>query len=441
MVLWWSRRRLRFRLLILPPTLLLLVLVILPNDSNIRLAIHYFSPSSPFANDRWFSQPPQHPVKWHDDVAIILKSGFGTQRRISAWLDSVGEVGDLLIAADFTTDLGKDFVHHGRQLLVHDVVGQMMKQGLFPDRLSHQRLERYRKLRNAIIDGDINLANDLSKAYGWELDAMKFISSLELAYKTMPDKDWYLLVDDDTYILQPSMEALLGHFDPSFPYYIGNGVGNYDGRFAHGGSSVVLSQAAMRRLFANPRLVIAAHHDSLTDPFGDHLLAATLMKLGIYLEEEHCRYFNGERPVATKIRADRFCAPIVSFHGLSSPTEMRNTGRTFRDAPYLIRWIDLWGIYDAPQLSAFAAEPIRRNWDHVGRLDEYTKTFPNTKAAKDCLKACHDWSNCLAWTWDVEKELCHVSPWMIVGEAAEDKVSGLDLPRVKRLARACRALT
>lgn len=34
----------------------------------------------------------------------------------------------------------------------------------------------------------------------------------------MPDRKWLILVDDDTYLIYPSLNFILGHFDPSMPY-------------------------------------------------------------------------------------------------------------------------------------------------------------------------------------------------------------------------------
>ncbi|KAK3348435.1 hypothetical protein B0H65DRAFT_175646 [Neurospora tetraspora] len=64
-----------------------------------------------------------------------------------------------------------------------------------------------------------------------------------LAYSKFPNKKWYLLVDDDTYLVQPSLKPLLAHLG-SVPYYIGNAVGDFRIRFAHGGSGIILSQGA-----------------------------------------------------------------------------------------------------------------------------------------------------------------------------------------------------
>lgn len=247
-----------------------------------------------------------------------------------------------------------------------------------------------------------------------------------------------MLVDDDTYLLNGSLELILQHLDPSVPHYIGNAVGDYKARFAHGGSAVVLSQAAMRRIFLNnPRIVAAAHLESLESSWGDKLIATTAMKTGIYLEERYDHYFNGEAPRATRIRADRFCAPIVSFHKMS-PTEMAEVAHRFKNTIRAVSWLDVWKIFRAPSFDMFLNDPIRRDWDHVGNLDEATVTTRDVKTATACLDIClKRASTCLAWTWDAEEKLCHISPWMVVGEAAKGRSSGINAQRAAKLAGQC----
>lgn len=254
----------------------------------------------------------------------------------------------------------------------------------------------------------------------------------------MPKKKWYLLVDDDTYLIQPSLKLLLERLDPSVPYYIGNAVGDYKGRFAHGGSGIVLSHSAMRQLFSHPQVVSAAHHESFQETWGDKLLATTLMKLGIYLDETYTNFFNGEPLRMTKITAQRFCAPIISFHALSSPLLMERVGEIFRNTADRVRWIDLWNICEAPPLDSPVWEAGRENWDHVGKLDEATMTVRDVRSAKDCVRVCHNHANtCLAWTWKSASESCHISPWMIPGVEVYGKVSGINTPRAKSLANRC----
>lgn len=262
----------------------------------------------------------------------------------------------------------------------------------------------------------------------------------------MPHKKWYLLVDDDTYLIQPSLNLILGHFDPDVPHYLGNAVGDYRQRFAHGGSAIALSRAAMRELFGpshgdrrhQQKLLATARHESLTETWGDRLLARTLLKLGIHIDEGASRFFNGEPPWAARLRKDRFCVPVTAFHRLG-PEEMREVGRVFGRTVDPVVWADLWEMYGAPSFDTYMETPVRRDWDHVGALDEQTSTVERTHSAVACWRLCTASKNCLAWTWEevLGEGVCHMSPWITVGKEEKGKESGLHVERAMNLADGC----
>lgn len=269
------------------------------------------------------------------------------------------------------------------------------------------------------------------------------MSGLQMAYQEFPNKKWVLLVDDDTFVIQPSLKPLLQHLNPNQPLYLGNAVGDFKARFAHGGSAVLLSRNAMRALFSNRDAQSAAYIASLDEKWGDRLLAKALLRLGIPLDETYSHLFNGEPPLLTKIRADRLCSPLLSFHKLASPAAMRDLGEHFRQVREPVVWNDLWRIYGYTPPWRVRQEPVdaagmQRDWDYVGEPDESTLTVRDVASAQACKKHCDRRSRaCLAWSWDPETEVCLVSHWMIVGREAPGRVSGVNLPRAKQLERSC----
>ncbi|KAK3326610.1 hypothetical protein B0H66DRAFT_551363 [Apodospora peruviana] len=315
---------------------------------------------------------------------------------------------------------------------------------------SSPRIRKYRRLTEAIAADDAETALKLSRASGWELDALKFISGLEFAYERFPKKKWYILADDDTYLVQPSLKPLLGHLDPKARHYLGNAVGDFRQRFAHGGSAIVLSQAAMQSLLVRKRGVVSrAHAESLEETWGDRLLARALIRSGIYLDERYSHLFNGESPRQSKIRADRFCSPVVAFHTLATPAKMLDAGQHFRNITQPVLWIDLWDIYQVPTpwrhgkgVAGAAAANINQNWDHVGEKlndDDAILTVRNVASADECMKKCTKKysKKCMAWTWETGTRKCHISPWMIVGEKADGKLSGPNSQRARDLEINC----
>lgn len=202
-----------------------------------------------------------------------------------------------------------------------------------------------------------------------------------------------------------------------------------------------MSRGAMRHLLSprNAKVVLAAKKESITEAYGDRMLALAFLRVGIDITERFTRYFNGERPITTKIRTDRFCAPVFSFHQHARPEDMRATGDLFREINTTVRWFDLWKMCGALSLASFPDRPMVHGWDHVGRLDEYTYTAQRVMAAQECLEIClRRGKECLAWTWVDRTKECHMSPWMIVGEIASDKITGVNLALAHQLAAECK---
>jgi hypothetical protein len=269
----------------------------------------------------------------------------------------------------------------------------------------------------------------------------QFIPSLQYAWEYMPKKKWYIMADDDTYVIKSSLALVLGHLNPAKPHYLGNPVGDYKGRFAHGGSSAVVSGTAMEKLFgSNPDIVAEAHLESPTAIWGDKLLSTTLMKIGVYLDEAYSRLFNGENPYMTRMWADRFCVPLISFHGLGDGDLMEQVGSVFKNLKEPFFWRQLGKIYGAADFDSFVAEPIRINQDFVGRLDEHSTTTFDVETVEQCVRICGQNSGeCLAWTWDSARRQCHYAPWTIIGDYREGFLSGVNYPLAKKLASECRS--
>ncbi|CAK7214998.1 hypothetical protein SEUCBS140593_002379 [Sporothrix eucalyptigena] len=522
------RRRFWTRPAIIVLAILAVCYYFLPYDSTLRLSVRFNSQR--VVNT--FSQPPKSLEAWtlaplgntskslpdggrhlpslYSDVGVILKTGYGTQHRVGAQIDALGlephsvDAENVVVIGDWEGEV--TYGVSGHQIKVHDAIAPVLDSGVLGSRANCARAEKYRALAAAVRAGDDAEAMRISKAAGWELDAMKFIPGLELAYANMPDKTWYLLLDDDTFVVPASLRLLLAHLDPSVPHYIGNAVGDFRGRFAHGGSAVVLSREAIRLLLGSgsSRVLAAAaaaasnrkhgnsgsgnagtvsyglatpilhqaYVDSTTETWGDKLLATTLMRVGIYLDERYARLFNGARPRATRISADRFCMPLVSFHGLAQPELMRQVGDIFAlidpsqrgAAPTepgvlapAVAWGDLWAIYGRSTVAALHHQPIHRGRDFVGKPGDdssssalVTSVTENVGSPEACRVLCagddgetddgvagaggdnfqkrfaglYSYnSKCLAWTWNAAEQTCTTSPWFVVGEDEETGVA------------------
>lgn len=426
---------------------ILVLWVLLPYDNVAVLGIRFVtcrllrSFRSPAYFQDWLSNEAKYPVDLGADVAFITKTGYGTKARVLGQLEALGVLvdgeryGNTLVIGDFNTQLH----NNGRRVVVHDVVATLAEEEYLAGEPGYGRILTYKNLTNAIHEGRNEDAEGLAESYGWELDALKFIPGLDFAYRRMPDKDWYIMIDDDTYVLKPTLRMILSTLDPSKPAYLGNAVGDFRGRFAHGGSAFILSRAAMARLFdESPGQVTRSYVNSLSEIWGDKLVATTFMKVGVYLDERYSHLFNGESPRTTRVRPDRFCSPIVSFHGLAQQKQMAEVGHLFRYIDGVVSWGQLWKIYGQPDLDEYRTKTIWPDRDHVGTTDGDTMTTEGVESAEICWALCNrHQSTCLAWTWDANVTACHISPWVIVGEKSEGKYSGLNVARLEALAKEC----
>lgn len=86
---------------------------------------------------------------------------------------------------------------------------------------------------------------------GWKLDKWKFLPMIRRTLKEYPDKQWYVFLETDTYIMWGTLLAYLAALDSSKPYYIGSQSQIGDVIFAHGGSGFVASRSALASAVAH----------------------------------------------------------------------------------------------------------------------------------------------------------------------------------------------
>ncbi|EFW98897.1 hypothetical protein CMQ_4749 [Grosmannia clavigera kw1407] len=452
-------------------------------SDNVRLAQHH----------------SQYHVRPYDNIGLIIKSGYGTRHRVPAQINALGlqphaeDAGNVVVIGDFTGQIRYNITDNQNITLnkftnstatatvaVHNVIAAVLESRAVGPRIRCPRAIKYRGLSAAIHRGNDAEAVSISRDYGWELDAMKFIPGLELAFDVMPNKDWYVMIDDDTFLVPPSLHGFLARLDPATPLYIGNAVGDFRLRFAHGGSAVVLSRAAVALLLDDRAAVHQSYVESLTATLGDRLLASTLMHVGIYLDERFSHLFNGARPHDTRISADRFCLPLISLHGLTDDARMVDTGRHFDQVnaggnsnnssnnnipspPFA--WGDLWPLYGRPTVAALRRQPMRSEHDFVGRPGDdssaanlVSTTVADVPSAEMCRAICERGlddkepkgpqsstqqiqgqspphnspvnvdGTCLAWTWDGQALTCTTSPWFVIGVDSRDEDGHTPVP-------------
>ena len=133
--------------------------------------------------------------------------------------------------------------------------------------------------------------------------------------------DWYLVVDADTYVLWPNMLRWLGSLNPSKKSYFGSQVEIGDVKFAHGGSGIILSRAAMVELVVKNNGTAGKWDDKTSDKCcGDLVLAMALGEYGIKLQDTW-PLMSGETPSTMPFgpaTPEYWCRSALTMHHLSS---------------------------------------------------------------------------------------------------------------------------
>jgi len=57
---------------------------------------------------------------------------------------------------------------------------------------------------------------------GWKSDAHKNLPGFKELYRRYPRAKWYIMIDDDTYLLKANLALMLKEYDHKVPYYFGN---------------------------------------------------------------------------------------------------------------------------------------------------------------------------------------------------------------------------
>lgn len=153
----------------------------------------------------------------------------------------------------------------------------------------------------------------------WIMDKFKTLPMLQHAWKHAPDNDWYMLIDDDSYVLSDNVGRWLATLDPNKPYYLGSAVAGLKHVFAHGGSGIVLSRGLMELAFGHDdsdAWVDEYSEQAIRECCGDYILAAFLKeKLDINLNLSISgKKFQGEDFTHIAFNKQNWCSDIVSFH-------------------------------------------------------------------------------------------------------------------------------
>lgn len=154
----------------------------------------------------------------------------------------------------------------------------------------------------------------------WKLDKYKFLHVLEKTWRKKPDMDWYFLIDADTYVLWPNMLRWLGNFNPDKKMYLGSLVDIEGVKFAHGGSGIILSRAAMSELMKDNGTAAEWDEKTANKCCGDLVLGMALQEHSIKLQDAW-PLMSGESPSTMPFgpaTPEYWCRSALTMHHLTS---------------------------------------------------------------------------------------------------------------------------
>lgn len=306
-----------------------------------------------------------------------------------------------LIFSDSPDFIGRDEIH--------DALAEVDPQ--YVQNAKH--FEPYR-IQRSIRDQHIHVMPD-EVAISGVADSLKFIMlpSLLKTWRQEPNHNWYLIVGDDTYVFSHNLCEFLSGLDPEEPIYLGSAVAGLDHLFADLRSGIILSHAAMRAAFDDPRSEAWVNEYTkrvVHECCGDYILAVFLHeKIGISLNiEVSSGHFQGNPPYKVPSSARNWCKSILTT-GRQHARDLQLLSEYTRLKKGQVLFSDIYFDFIKPYLPS---NP-QINWDNTARDVEYDPTMETStqdqapyKTIEACRKACEGLGNCLMLCYDSYMQYC-----------------------------------
>ncbi|KAJ3272991.1 hypothetical protein HDV01_004897 [Terramyces sp. JEL0728] len=255
------------------------------------------------------------------------------------------------------------------------------------------------KTKKKKVDGQEIVVEEIvpdEASEGWKSDAHKNLPGFRQLYQHYPNADWYIMIDDDTYVFMENLHFRLAHFKPEKPYYFGSanvftgcdsvkklGSGPF---FAHGGSGIVLSKAAIKKLIPIIDSCLPKYHGCWA---GDIRLALCLRDADILLGDP--LQFHRDPP-HDKFNYTKPCVRPNTFHHLLLPQIQK-----LYEIELASRKKNKNGLVTMDKVfQAFITEDLKQDADRKG------KSYAKKEMAdiEDCKRFCKEDIHCVSFTLD-----------------------------------------
>jgi hypothetical protein len=226
---------------------------------------------------------------------------------------------------------------------------------------------------------------------GWTNDAKKNIHGFDVLYHHFPQAEWFIMIDDDTYLFMENLRWFLKKYNPNKAYYFGvatlfqgcDGVTKLgDGPFfAHGGSGIVLSRAALLKMREIKGKCLEKYSTCWA---GDIRVALCLRDAGIFLL--HSSRFHG-KPPNDQVDYQHPCQRPISFHHLL-PSQTQQLHELTKNGKKRL----------ADMAHHFLSDDLLVGFDRPHRLYKPYKTM-ELESVDLCKKRCRLENRCLSYSY------------------------------------------
>ncbi|KAB8223395.1 hypothetical protein BDV33DRAFT_189028 [Aspergillus novoparasiticus] len=295
----------------------IIVLIVFVNPPQTRI-LHSSSPQT--ASPTHNSSSPWNPSDVRcsglpdtSHIQVVVKTGTNIiyDKLPTQLLTALRCCQDPLIFADSEQDIGP---YHVYDVLAN--VNETLK-------ATHPDFAYYRTIKDYLSSGrDIRLLRT-SRQAAWDLDKYKFIHMLVETWERRPGHDWYVFVEADTYLFWGNLVQWLARMDPAKPLYLGSAATFQNEKFAHGGSGVILSREAMKRVLDGDADLAARYDERMHDEiYGDYVLMKALKEKGVELSNKW-PMMQGEKQntlpfgPGPNTGSRHGCQPLITMHSVT----------------------------------------------------------------------------------------------------------------------------
>lgn len=388
-------------------------------------------------------------AKHSEKVFLMMKEGATVlwQRIPTHLFTTFTKVPYFSIYADAPASIG------GYEVI--DILANLSRKTLqFQDFKLYKTLTKMRSFNVGIDPSELNLQG------GWDLDKYKNIPMLAHALKVAPTSvEWFVFMDGDTYLFMDNLMNYLQSLDSSEPLYLGSLAFFNNKPFAHGGSGVAISRAALEKsLGLHPEWVEELEVITSNTCCGDYMVANMLERANISLSDgprknNVGKMFQGQPQWNLAAGPGSWCQKVVSFHHLSSyevetlweyerllgPEKRSHItyGDIYRDfvAPHIEEYMEEWNsmastyVYseandlEDARKKAEEEEEKKKEQEENKDIDEKEenkndekeeKTETDDEENKDrpwmsvelCKKTCESSDTCLSWRYLPDEKYC-----------------------------------